>query len=77
MIPGKIGVRLNRWLGVKTVRYKLSFITIIAVTCATLAASASLLVYRIFEQRADYQAETLALTQIVAENASRKNRTSG
>jgi two-component system NtrC family sensor kinase len=70
MIPGKIGLRLNRWLGGKTVRYKLSFITIIAVTFATLAASASLLVYRIFEQRADYQAETIALTRIVAENAT-------
>ena len=70
MTPGKIGLRLNQWLGGKTVRYKLSFITIIAVTCATLAASASLLVYRIFEQRADYQAETLALTRIVAENAT-------
>jgi len=69
MIPGKIRLRLHRWLGGKTVRYKLSFITITAVTCATLAASASLLVYRIFEQRRDYRAETLALTRIVAENA--------
>lgn len=69
MIPGKILLRLNRWLGGKTVRYKLSFITITAVTCATFAASASLLAYRIFEQRRDYRAETLALTRIVAENA--------
>jgi signal transduction histidine kinase len=65
-----ISRRLKQWLGGKTVRYKLRFITTIAVTCAALAASTSLLVYRIFEQRADYEAETLALTQIVAENAT-------
>ena len=70
MTPGKTGLRLKAWLGGKTVRYKLSFITVVAVSCATLAASASLLVYRIFEQRADYKAETIALTRIVAENAT-------
>ncbi len=70
MIPDQISLRLNRWLGGKTVRYKLSFITITIVTCATLAASASLLVFRIFEQRADYRDETIALTRIVAENAT-------
>ncbi|MEO6993970.1 MAG: ATP-binding protein [Lacunisphaera sp.] len=65
-----IGRRLNQWLSGKSVRYKLGFITTIAVSCAALTASASLLVYHIFEQRANYEAETLALTQIVAENAT-------
>lgn len=63
-------LRLKKWLSGKTVRYKLGFITTVAVGGATLAASASLLVYQIFEQRANYEAETLALTQIVAENAT-------
>lgn len=70
MIPAKIDRGLSRWLGGKTVRQKLSIITIIAVTCAALAASTALLFYRVFEQRADFRAETLALTQIVAENAT-------
>jgi signal transduction histidine kinase len=65
-----ISRRLKHWLGGKTVRYKLGFITTVAVSCAALTASVSLLVYRIFEQRANYEAETLALTQIVAENAT-------
>ena len=69
MSSGRIGRRLRQWLGGKSVRHKLGIITILAVTCAALAASAALLVFRIFEQRADHAAETLALTQIVAENA--------
>jgi len=70
MSTGRIGRQLKLWLGGKSVRHKLSFITIFAVTCAALAASAALLAYRIFELRADHEAEVLALTQIVAENAT-------
>ncbi len=66
----KLYRRIKHWLGGKTVRRKLNVVTMISVTCAALAASAALLVYRVFEQRTDYEAETLALTQIVAENAT-------
>ncbi len=69
MISGRIGRRLRQWLGRKSLRHKLGIITILAVTCAALAASAALLVFRIFELRADHAVETLALTQVVAENA--------
>ncbi len=68
MISGRIR-RLRQWLRGKSLRQKLGIITFLAVTCAALAASAALLVFRIFEQRADHAAETLALTQVVAENA--------
>ena len=70
MISGRIGRRLRQWLGAKSVRHKLGIITILAVTCAALTASAALLAYRVYEQRADYEADTLALTRIVAENAN-------
>lgn len=70
MSTGFIGRSLKEWLSRQTVRHKLGVIAIIVVSCAALAASASLLLYRIFEQRSDYRAETLALTQIVAENAT-------
>lgn len=70
MIVGRIGPRLRQWLSGKPIRHKFGFITIVAVTCAALAASAALLAYRVYEQRADYMAESLALTRIVAENAT-------
>ncbi len=69
MTSGRIVRRLRQWLRSKSLRHKLGIITFLAVTCAALAASAALLVFRIFEQRADHAAETLALTQVVAENA--------
>ncbi len=69
MISGGVGRQLRKWLGRKSLRHKLSTITILAVTCAALAASTALLGFRLFQQRADFQAETLALTRIVAENA--------
>jgi signal transduction histidine kinase len=69
MISGRIGRRLRQWLGAKSLRHKLGVITILAVTCAALAASAALLAFRIFEQRSDHAADTLALNQVVAENA--------
>ncbi len=70
MISGRIGRRLRQWLRGKSVRHKFGFITIVAVTCAALAASVSLLVHRVYEQRAHYESEMLALTQILAENAT-------
>lgn len=70
MISGRIGRRFRQWLRGKSVRHKLGIITILAVTCAALAASAALLIFRIFEQRADHRADALALTRIVAENAN-------
>ncbi|RXK52849.1 HAMP domain-containing protein [Oleiharenicola lentus] len=70
MILHRLDLRLREWLGTKSVREKLGFITIAAVTCATLAASATLLVWRLVEQRATHTADTLALTRIVAENAT-------
>lgn len=69
MIISKIDRGLKQWLGGRMLRHKLSVITILAVTSAALASSAALLVARIFELRASHEAETLALTQIVAENA--------
>jgi two-component system NtrC family sensor kinase len=70
MISGWIGRRFRAWLRGKSVRHKLGVITILAVTCAALAASAALLVFRVFEQRSDHRAEAIALTRIVAENAN-------
>ncbi|MBL9188634.1 MAG: HAMP domain-containing protein [Opitutaceae bacterium] len=70
MISGRIGRGLRHWLRGKPVRHKFGFITVLAVTCAALAASAALLAYRLYEQRGDYEAETIALTRIVAENAN-------
>ncbi len=70
MISGRIGRRMRRWLGGKSVRHKFGFVTIFTVTCAALAAAAALLAYRVYAQRADYESEALALTRIVAENAA-------
>lgn len=70
MSLGPIAIRLRQWLGAKSVRHKLAFITTCAVSCAALAVFAVLLAWRVFELRADTSAETRALTQIVAENAA-------
>lgn len=69
MICGRLGRRLRRRLAGKTVKHKLGFITLLAVSCAVLAAAAVLLAFRILEQRTERRAETLALAHLVAENA--------